>query len=152
MKRQPFKFELETVLRVRERETIAARNVVERASAIVTEQRKTIRGLEEQLRQEIKEIQDTRDHGRLMTLRRSSARQGQIRVRIQQEMRLLEKRIEEHRVAKSRLVQSRMNEETIIQLRDNAYEQYRKDMEQAENAYTDELVQLTSARTARENL
>ena len=152
MKRQPFKFELETVLRVRERETTTAQDVAGRASAKVAEQRRSVATLEEQLRQEIKEVHDTRDQGRLMTLRRSSARQGQIRVQIQMERQLLDKYNEEHRLARNRLVQCRMNEETIIQLRENAYEQYRKDMEQAENAYTDELVQLTSARTARENL
>jgi hypothetical protein len=152
MKQQPFKFELESVLRVRERETERARDAAERAAGKVTAQRQALKVLEDQLRREMTEVQETKERGRLMTLRRSSARQGQIRSRIQKEHRLLDKYIEEHRTAITKLVKCRMNEETIIQLRDNAYDQYRKAVEQAENAYTDELVQLTSARTARENL
>lgn len=152
MKQQPFKFELESVLRVRERETGHAQDVAERAARKVALQRQALRVLEDQLQREIMEVQATKDKGRLMTLRRSSARQGQIRSRIQKEHRVLDKYIEEHRSAINKLVKCRMNEETIIQLRDNAYDQYRKGVEQAENAYTDELVQLTSARIARENL
>ena len=151
MKQQPFKFELESVLRVRERETELAQDVAERAASKVATQKQILKALDDQLQREITEVQDTKDKDRVMTFRRSSARLGQIRLRIQREHGLLDKYVEAHRTALMKLVQCRMNEETIIQLRDNAYDQYRKGVEQAENAYTDELVQLTSARTAREN-
>ncbi len=152
MKQQPFKFELQSVLRVRKRETNLAQEVVEAAASRIADQRHVIRVIEQQLQRELNDVRDCSGPGNLLSLRRNSVRQGQLRLRIQNEQRSLNGLINEHKRARVALIECKMKEETIVQLRDNAYEQYLKDQEQADIAYTDELVQLTSARIARENL
>lgn len=149
MKQAPFKFELESVLRIRASETERARIVAETAARRVEEQQDAIDVLEATLHKSTAAASESGGPGALQRLRRRSAHESQIRAELERAVRILRRLESEKDEAFAKVLACRMREESIAKLKEQAYDKYRRELEKAEINLADELTQFGLARAQK---
>jgi flagellar export protein FliJ len=141
-----FRFEFESVLRVRESETEEARGKLDQVRKKVDAQRRRVARLIDRLHRHVSSATSNTDHD-ITRLRRGNTYQVHLQDTIAKEERLLHAMATSERDARDNLLRSKTRQEALKKLKAKAYERYLHLMSKEQDAEVDEFANMRTART-----